>query len=57
MDYTIRIKNGKIAVLGGGPLATVQAVRVFTEMLFDGRIENLGSDFVYEYDYDRFFVD
>ena len=57
MDYTIRIKNGKIAVLGGSPLATVQAVRVFTEMLFDGKIENLGSDFVYEYDYDRFFVD
>ena len=57
MDYTVRIKNGKIAVLGGSPLATVQAVRVFTEMLFDGKIENLGSDFVYEYDYDRFFVD
>ena len=57
MDYTIRIRNGKIAVLGGSPLATVQAVSVFTEMLFDGRIENLGSDFVYEYDYDRFFVD
>ena len=57
MDYTVRIKNGKIAVLGGSSLATVQAVRVFTEMLFDGRIENLGADFVYDYDYDRFFVD
>ena len=57
MDYTIRITNGKIAILGGGPLATVQAVRVFTEMLFDGRIESLGSDFVYDYDYDRYFVD
>lgn len=57
MDYTIRIKNGKIIVLGGGPLATVQAVRVFTEMLLDGRIESLGSDRVYDYDYDRFFVD
>ena len=57
MDYTVRIRNGKIAVLGGSPLATVQAVRVFTEMLFDGRIENLGSDLTYDYDYDRFFAD
>lgn len=57
MDYTVRIKNGKIVLLGGSPLATVQAVRVFTEMLFDGRIENLGSDLTYDYDYDRFFTD
>ena len=57
MDYTVRIRNGKIAILGGSPLATVQAVTVFTGMLFDGRIENLGSDLTYDYDYDRFFVD
>ncbi|MBO5701571.1 MAG: glycerophosphodiester phosphodiesterase family protein [Clostridia bacterium] len=57
MDYTVRIRNGKIVILGGSPLATVQAVRVFTEMLFDGRIENLGSDLTYDYDYDRFFAD
>ena len=57
MDYTIRIRNSKIAILGGSPLATVQAVSVFTEMLFDGRIENLGSDLTYDYDYDRFFAD
>ena len=57
LDYTVRIRNGKIVILGGNPLATVQAVRVFTEMLFDGRIENLGTDLTYDYDYDRFFVD
>ena len=57
MDYTVRIRNGKITVLGGSPLATVQAVRVFTEMLFDGRIADLGSDLTYDYNYDRFFTD
>ncbi len=56
MDYTIRISEKNIVVLGGSPLATVQAVRVFSELLLDGKIESLSSEFVYDYDYDRFFV-
>jgi len=54
MDYTIRIENGKIVILGGSPLATVQAARVFSEMLNDGRIDDLDAEFVYDYDFDRF---
>lgn len=54
MDYTIRINKSKIVIVGGSPLATEQAVKVFSDMLFDGTITALDTEFVYDYDFDRY---
>lgn len=57
MDYTIRTYKDKIVVIGGSPLATEQASRVFLTLLSEGKLDTLEEGFVYDYDIDPLIAD
>lgn len=56
-DYTVRVLEDKIILLGGSPLATEQAVTLFTDLLTTGKISDLESGYVYDYDFDALIAD
>ncbi len=57
MDYTIRTYENKIVILGGSPLATEQASRVFLTLLSEGKLDTLEPGFVYDHDFDPLIAD
>ena len=57
MDYVIRIKDGKIILFGGSPLATQSAVEKFISMIKDGTISTLDRDFEYKSNYHELIAD
>ena len=57
MDYVIRIKDDKIVLFGGSPLATQSAVEKFVSLLKDGTISTLDSDFEYKSNYHALIAD
>ncbi len=54
MDYTVRVKNGKIVIVGGSPLATVSATEKFLLMLRSGQLTSLDEGMIYELDFDKY---
>ncbi len=56
-DYTIRISGDKIILIGGSPLATVNAVERFSSMLFNGELQSLEPGIIYDYDFDKLIED
>ena len=57
MDYVIRIKDDKIVLFGGSPLATQSAVEKFVSLIKDGTISTLDSDFEYKSNYHAMIAD
>lgn len=57
MDYVIRIKDDKIVLFGGSPLATQSAVEKFVSLIKDGTISTLDSDFEYKSNYHALIAD
>lgn len=57
MDYVIRIKDDKIVLFGGSPLATQSAVEKFVSLLKDGTISTLDGDFEYKSNYHALIAD
>lgn len=57
MDYTIRTYENKIVIVGGSPLATLNAVDIFTDVLTSGQLDTLEAGFVYDYDFDPLIAD
>jgi hypothetical protein len=57
MDYVIRIKDGKIVIFGGSPLATQSAAEKFISMIKDGTISTLDRDFEYKSGYHELIAD
>lgn len=47
MDYTVRIKGNKIVLLGGSPLATLNAIDHFNTALATGKIHSLDEEYEY----------
>ncbi len=57
MDYTVRTYKDKIVVVGGSPLATINAADAFIRLLCEGEIDSLDAGFVYDYDFDTLIAD
>lgn len=57
MDYVIRIKDDKIVLFGGSPLATQSAVEKFISIIKDGTISTLDGDFEYKSNYHELIAD
>ncbi len=56
-DYTIRVAGDKIVVLGGSPLATVNAIEKFSSMLTGGDLQAIEDGVVFDYDFDKLIED
>ena len=57
MDYVIRIKDGKIILFGGSPLATQSAAEKFLTLIKDGTISTLDREFEYKSNYHALIAD
>ena len=57
MDYVIRIKDGKIVLFGGSPLATQSAAEKFISLIKDGTISTLDREFEYKSNYHALIAD
>ena len=53
MDYTVRITENKIVLLGGSPFATLNAVDYFFNALSTGKITSLEAGYEYTYDFNK----
>ncbi len=57
MDYTVRTFKDKVVILGGSPLATLNAADAFAELVKTGELNTLEEGFVYNYDFDPLIAD